>query len=328
MRRTVVFPVGLLCAVTLGTGVLAGCTGSSGGGSAGGSVAGPAGETVRGAAAAPIAGASAAIPAAAGGAQKSSIDGAGSTVQTSARLNTGLRIRTAVIGVGITGAANVAVKAGAADAIALKAGGEVDTDDRTSGRHATATIQVRVPPAALQPVLDAFGHLGRERNRQVSSKDVTQQVADVTSRARSADAAIARLRRLYASAQKVSDVITIEDELSSREADLESLQAQQRALGNETATAAITLDLTTLPVHKHHAAVTKHKSRGGFLGGLSAGWHGFTAAATGVATAIGAALPFVLLLLLLALAIRLLWPRLTRLRPSSTKPAPSGDGVG
>ena len=52
----------------------------------------------------------------------------------------------------------------------------------------------------------------------------------MTSRVASAQQAIVRLRTLYGKAAKVRDVIAIEGELNSREADLESLQAQQRAL--------------------------------------------------------------------------------------------------
>jgi hypothetical protein len=135
----------------------------------------------------------------------------------------------------------------------------------------------------------------------------------VNSRVTSAQQAITRLRTLYTKASKVRDVIAIEDELNTREADLESLQAQQRALTAETSMATITLQLTTAGKTHHHAAA---KHRGGFLGGLGRGWDAFRSVAGWLATALGAILPFLLLALLLALGGRLLWPRARRPVPA------------
>lgn len=197
--------------------------------------------------------------------------------------------------------------------IAIRAGGEIDGDDRTSGKYATATLRLRVPPPALQESLTALSKLGRATSRHLTSRDVTSQVADVKSRVASAQQAIARLRGLYENATKVSDVIAIEQELSGREADLESLQAQQRALSTQTELASITLTLRTAT-----ATTPKKDDRTGFLGGLHDGWDAFTSAAGSVAVAVGAVLPFAVLLLIVGAALRLLWPRL---RPS---PAPVG----
>jgi hypothetical protein len=230
------------------------------------------------------------------------------------------KIRTAEMTVAIKGWRNIAAKADAAIGIAERVGGEVDADDRTSGRYATATLRLRIPPEALQDTLSALGKLGIEKTRQLSTTDVTERVADVNSRAASARESIARLRALYASAKKVTDVIAIESELGRREADLESLEAQQRSLSRQTSMAAITLGLVTAakPVAKPDKPEKKH---GGFLGGLERGWDGFTAAAVWIAAAVGTILPFLLLGLVLAFAVRVLWPRLPH-RPTPA-PAPS-----
>jgi hypothetical protein len=221
------------------------------------------------------------------------------------------KIRTAQLTVAVRGAAHVAQQADQAIAIAERAGGEVDSDDRTSGRYATATLQLRVPPDALNATLSALSALGTEKTRQLSTTDVTQKVADVDSRVASARESIARLRTLYADAHKVADIIAIESELSRREADLESLEAQQHSLARQTSMATIALSLVT--AQKKPAPPAKHhKERGGFLGGLQRGWDGFAAAAGWVAAAIGTVLPFLLLLFVVAVGIRLVWPRLPR----------------
>ncbi|MEO9139711.1 MAG: DUF4349 domain-containing protein [Jatrophihabitans sp.] len=228
------------------------------------------------------------------------------------------RIRTAELTVSVKGAANVTTKADVAGDIAIRAGGEIDGDDRTAGKYASATLLLRVPPSALQESLTALSKLGKATSRQLSSRDVTSQVADVTSRVGSAQQAILRLRGLYEKATKVSDVISIEQELSSREADLESLQAQQRALSTQTGLASITLTLRTATTA---APAPKKQNRTGFVGGLHDGWDALTSAASSVAVAIGAVLPFAVLLLVVALGLRLLWPRL---RSGARRPAPVG----
>ncbi|HJQ44193.1 MAG TPA: DUF4349 domain-containing protein [Jatrophihabitantaceae bacterium] len=237
--------------------------------------------------------------------------------------DTSAKIRIAYLRVAIKGAANVAVQADAADAIAEQAGGDVDGDDRTSGRHATASLVLRVPPAALQATLHKLSKLGRELGRQLSTTDVTQQVADVHARLVSANAALDRLRALYKNAHKVSDLIAIENELSARESDRESMLARQRALTHQTEKATINLTLVTA---SNHAVVHKPaKKRGGFLGGLQRGWDGFVAAAIWVASALGTLLPFVALVALLIVAARRWGWGAVRRRPTpapATGPAP------
>ncbi|HKC29116.1 MAG TPA: DUF4349 domain-containing protein [Jatrophihabitans sp.] len=241
--------------------------------------------------------------------------GAGSTTgqrATTLSLDSGAQIRTAEMTVAVQG--GVGAQADRAILIAQQAGGEVNADERTSGPHATATLQLRVPPDALEPTLASLAKLGSEQSRRLSTTDVTQRVADVNSRVASAEEAIAGLRGLYRRTQKIADIISIETELSSRQSDLESLQAQQRALDRQTSMATITLTLVT--ARKHAVAPPlkpRHHTRGGFIGGVERGWHGFTAAAGWVAAALGTLLPFLLTLLALGVGARLLWPRLSRL---------------
>lgn len=222
---------------------------------------------------------------------------------------TSAKIRTAELTIAVRGASRVAQQADEAESITERAGGEVDADDRTGGPHASATLRLLVLPAALPTTLTALSRLGTEQSRQLSTTDVTEKVADVNSRVASAQQSIARLRTLFGSATKVADVIAIEDELSQREADLESLEAEQRALTRETAMATITLQLVTAAapaVAKHHA----HRS--GFVGGLQRGWDGFTATVAWTADALGTLLPFLLFGIVVALGVRWGWPRLRR----------------
>jgi hypothetical protein len=203
----------------------------------------------------------------------------------------------------------------------------VDTDDRTSGRFASATLVLRVPPDQLESLLTQLSRLGVERSRHSTTQNVTGKVADVNSRVTSAQAAITQLTKLYNRAKKVSDIITIENELAQRESDLEALQAEQRALHAQTSMATVTLQLITLPRKTPPPPVKKHTD-GGFLGGLKNGWHAFAHGAQLLATAVGAVLPFALLAAALAAIARLLWPRWRRRTPTAPTPASTTSPTG
>lgn len=302
MRRTV-FAIAALLVVGA---VAAGCSHSNGGGTAG------ANESAAGGGAGALR-AGAGVPA-------DSPRSAGPAPHTDAAAvaNLGQRqqIRTADITVAVKRADQVAQQADAAVAIATRAGGEVTQDDRISGRHANATLVLRVPPAQLEPTLQALSRLGIEKSRQLSTVDVTSRVADVASRVASARAAIARLRTLYQQATKIRDLIAVQAQLASREANLESLEARQRALANQVALATITLRLVLAPIHHAKPVPAKHYS--GFVGGLERGWQAFSAAAAWLAVAVGAVLPFLLTALVIAAGV---WQLRRRGRVRSPDPS-------
>jgi hypothetical protein len=327
--RWAVTAVGSIALVT----VIGACTSSSGGSSAGSSAGRVQANSAalapahRGVAVAGSAPANASVGGAGGAAAPSTSaadTGYGGTF-TSVQLG-GAKIRIVQMTVQVKRGASVADQANAAEAIVMGAGGEVDADDRSSGRYAQATMVLKVPPEQLTAVLTQLSKLGIEHGRRESTQDVTARVADVRSRVDSAQQEIARLRVLYGHASKISDVIRIESELAQREGNLESLQAQQRALAAETTTATVTLTLTSPPpIKKKVEKPVKHKQHhdSGFLAGLKGGWHAFTGGLSVLATVIGAVLPFAIVLILLALLARLLWPRFGPRLRRTPAPAPA-----
>ncbi|MGN6607082.1 MAG: DUF4349 domain-containing protein [Jatrophihabitans sp.] len=298
-------------AAVTATAVLGACTGSDG--SAGSSVNGAAatepavGQAPRGTVDGGTSYSSA------GGSSAESASGKRSTA-TMARLDLGgSKIVHVDMTVAIAHASDVAAAADKAGEIATRYGGEVDGDDRVAGAHAHATVIVRVLPDNLQQALHNLSALGHEQSRSSSTQDVTQQVADVNSRVTSLTAEIATLQGLYERpGQPLDQVLQVEQTLAQRQSDLESLQAQQRALQHETDLATVTLDLVTAT---KAAVVRHHRDRTGFVGGLQRGWDAFVAGASHVATAAGAVLPFVALLLVLAGAARLAGLKRPRRRP-------------
>ena len=203
-------------------------------------------------------------------------------------------------------------------AIASGAGGFVGGDQRSSdANRSTATLTLRIPADKFTRTLDDISHVtgGHEQNRQVSTQDVTADVIDLAARIQAQQASVDRVRALLAKAQTISEITSVESELSRRESDLESLQAKQRSLGDLTALSTITV---TLLGPDAPAPPAPKKATTGFLAGLAAGWHAFTASLRVLLTVLGALLPFLIAFGVPALAV--LWWLRRRRTPVTPKP--------
>ncbi|MFJ4851008.1 MULTISPECIES: DUF4349 domain-containing protein [unclassified Streptomyces] len=186
--------------------------------------------------------------------------------------------------------------------------------------HEHSRVTLRVPPTDYERVLGDLAGLGRLLERKVSAQDVTSQVVDVESRIKTQRASVARVRELMDRATKLSDVVTLEGELSSRQADLEALEAQQASLKERTGMATVTLVLTE---PDRVAAPAKADGFWASVGdALGAGWHALYVTLRALLIALAAALPFAVLALLGLLAFRLLRRRRDPVAPAPvTEPA-------
>ena len=167
-----------------------------------------------------------------------------------------------------------------------------------------ALLLMRVPPQRLDGVLTALGGAGRVSYRTRSETDVTGQVADVASRITSAQASLTELRGLINKAASMNDLISLEQALSSRESDLESLEAQQRALSDQVQYATVTVGFYQ-PAQAAAPKPAPHRT--GFVAALADGWHALWATIRGLLILLGWVLPF-------AVPIALLWWLARRLR--------------
>jgi hypothetical protein len=221
-------------------------------------------------------------------------------------------------------APNVQAAASQATHVAELAGGYVSAEHTALSPNrsmkSTISIQFKVPAVAYQTALTALGALGTRLSESQQALDVTQTVADVSSRVASAQAAISQLRRLLNRTGSVSGLLSVQDQINQEEASLEALQSQQRALAGETTFATISMVIVSAPLahHRHHHA---KKASGGFLGGLTAGWHALRKVMGAVLTATGAVLPFAIILALVALAVYAARRRLAARRKAGAGPA-------
>ena len=219
-------------------------------------------------------------------------------------------------------APNVETAVSHATSITESAGGYVSGEHTSLSRNrsvrAMVSIQLKIPVSSYPATLAILGTLGTKQSETQRAQDVTQAVADVSSRVTSAKATIVQLRKLLARAGTVSGLLSVQNQISQEEASLEALQSQQRALASETTYATVSMViLGPAPVHRH-----RHHSKAatGFLSGLIAGWHALAKVTVRVLTVAGVVLPFIVILAILAAAAYAAWRRLAR-RRTRTSPA-------
>ncbi|MCU0264738.1 MAG: DUF4349 domain-containing protein [Actinomycetia bacterium] len=174
-------------------------------------------------------------------------------------------------------------------------------------------LTLRVPEARLGDLLADLAELGTVLSQDQTATDVTEQVVDVQSRIQSQTESVNRVRALLARANTIGEIVQIEAQLATREAELEALQAQAKQLASQTVLATVTVSI----VGPDPAGTDDDPS--GFAAGLQQGWDAFVAAATWLLTALGVLLPFLLLGLVVAVpVVTLVRRRSARTSPPST----------
>ncbi|WP_457031430.1 DUF4349 domain-containing protein [Kitasatospora sp. P5_F3] len=177
-------------------------------------------------------------------------------------------------------------------------GGGKGGDGKTGDGGATdARLTLKVPSAAYQQSLDRLAGLGEVLARSSQADDLSQQVADVESRLKTQQASVDRVRKLMAEAKTLGEVVSLESELSRREAELESLQQRQQGLSARTSLSTITLQVYA---ESGPAPSVAAKHEAGFWGSignaLGGGWDVLVAIVRGLLIAIAAFAPFLLVL--------------------------------
>lgn len=278
--------IAALTATVLGALVLTGCSSGGGASSSGSSVA-QADE-------------------AAGGSAPSSVEQHEGSMAKESKAGTVLtdgpryKVKKAQVGIRTSHVGSVIDKVrGIADGVGGSiASEETYTNEKGQPRH--SRLVVRVPVDTFESALTQISKLGDLTRRSQQTKDVTTKVVDINSRVENAKSSIQQLRTLYSEAKKIGDILRIENDLHEREADLESLQAQQRALQNKTTMSEITVSVE----HTEPApSKTDNDERAGFLAGISKGWTALKATAIGFSHVLGLVLPLGLLVLALAAGV-------------------------
>lgn len=201
-------------------------------------------------------------------------------------------------------------------------------DERTQtdrdGAIEQSKLVIRVPSAEFGDTMDALEKVGTLQSSSRQSEDVTTQVIDNEVRIRAQEESLRRVEALLARAKDIRTIISIEAQLSQRQADLDSLKSTQAYLKDQTSLSTITVLMERTPEAVH----TKKKTEdAGFLTGLGDGWDALVAVASALALLLGRLLPFLAVLAVLAypalLLLRRLRPRTRSTSGSTTEPVPA-----
>ncbi|CAL4859924.1 DUF4349 domain-containing protein [Microbacterium sp. MM2322] len=151
-----------------------------------------------------------------------------------------------------------------------------------------ARITVRVPASGLASFLDDLNDLGTVQASDISREDVTAQTTDLDARIAALDASVDRLRGLISDAASTADLLTAEDALAGRQAELDSLRAQADALKDDVALSSATITITA-----PGADVAADPQ--GFGDGFSTGWNTLVVTLNGIVVGLGFLLPWLVL---------------------------------
>jgi hypothetical protein len=201
-------------------------------------------------------------------------------------------------------------------------------DDKTetdkTGKPLRSRMVLRVPSDDFDAVMTALGNgeLADLASTSSSAEDVTTQVIDVEARIKAQQASVDRVRQLLARAESIRDIMSIEAELSNRQAQLDSLTQQQAYLADQTSLATIKVSIERKP---SATPAPKKDDDHGFLAGLTAGWDGLRATVVAVLTVVGAVLPFAVVGLLVGVPVWLLIRRLRREPAAVAAPVSGGE---
>ncbi|WP_166026969.1 DUF4349 domain-containing protein [Streptomyces chilikensis] len=230
---------------------------------------------------------------AAGSAADGEAAGKGGEERSGTALETTHIIRTAQLSVRVKDVDDAVAEA---RRVAVSAGGYVGKEESHSydyDRTDETEVVLRVPSEKYDGVMEDLKGTGHVYFHSSEAEDVTDEVVDVDSRVKSQRAGVERLRELMDEATELTDVVALEGELASREAELESLLARQASLEDRTSLATVTLTLTD---EDHLDEENREDPDPGVLDALKGGWDAFVTTLHWIVLAVGAALPFAVVL--------------------------------
>ena len=134
-------------------------------------------------------------------------------------------------------------------AAASASGGYVfSSETRSEGEYTYATITLYIPAANFDQVLPELRALGGQvtkvANESISSSDVTEEYTDLDSQLRNLKATEGRMLALQAKAERMEDILAVDRELRSVQAEIERIQGRMNYLGKRAEMSTLTVYLS------------------------------------------------------------------------------------
>jgi hypothetical protein len=122
-------------------------------------------------------------------------------------------------------------------------GDPTDDGSDSEGYRGYAVLVVKVPPERIDDLLAGLEQTGTIRSINQSALDVTEQLVDLDVRIDNARESVANVRSFMERAEDLSELVTLEAELTRRQTELEQLEAQQRNLSERVALSTVTVEI-------------------------------------------------------------------------------------
>jgi hypothetical protein len=196
-------------------------------------------------------------------------------------------------------------------ALAAEFGGYVSAADLAeTGSHPGGTIVVKVPAGSFSAFIAKAEGIAKVRSLTTSDTDVTAQVVDLGARLTALVDERGQLEVLLGRAGKISDLLSVENEIEYVQSQIEQIQGEQRTLAAQVDYSALTVSL----------AVPRPPHTSGPSTGFGHAWHeavsGFVNGVKALVSVLGDLLFAVLSFIVVALIVyglwRSVWPRVRR----------------
>ncbi len=150
---------------------------------------------------------------------------------------------------------NVAETAGAVRALAVQLDGYISNSSQGDVQDA-ATLTMRIPADRFDEAMAGLHDLGGDVKFEATSEnDITTTVVDTEARLANLKAAEEQYRALLAKAEKIEDILAIQNQLFQVRGEIESMQAQLEYLNDQADLGTITV--TLVPVAEPVQAATE-----------------------------------------------------------------------
>ena len=155
-----------------------------------------------------------------------------------------------------------------------------------------ATIQIRIPPAQLDGLIDDLRGVGTLRNQTQSVDDVTEQLIDLDIQIRQAFESVERMEAILAETTDFDALVAAETELVRRQTAYERLLAAQRNVEDRVALSKLTVSIRYQAPGTEPEPVVEETDPG-IVDAFSDGWDAFVGVLFGVAFVFAVTAPFV-----------------------------------
>lgn len=113
-----------------------------------------------------------------------------------------------------------------------------------SDGNRSATMKFRIPADDLDAFLETIGDMGNVKAKSVSATDITANYTDIQARIDSLEAERKALLAILEKADKISDIIQVQDKITSVNADLDSYKRSIKNYDSLIAYSQVTVDIS------------------------------------------------------------------------------------